>query len=277
MKTALAGIPALPEGIICELYVIRLKNGTILRYTTHQTALVWGGNSFVADVVNLERGIIVSSIEESGLTVQECDITLYPRDSDVFVGGVSLAQFINSGGFDNAIVQIYRARHAYVVHLFEGIVTSAGSDRVSASVKVSDPKMFFNIEMPRNLWQPGCRHLLFDAGCSLNKEDFRHDSSVLSGSGVRIINNGLTQADGFFDLGEIVFTSGANNGEVRSIKDYNTGVIVLTRPLAIAPAIGDTFKAYPGCDGLRTTCVNTFDNELNFGGQPYIPVPEVSV
>jgi len=273
----LAGISALADGIICELYSFKLKNGTFLRYTTHQFDLTWDGHSYLCAPLGFKRGSIPSSSEDFGFTVQEVDVSLYPRDSGVFISGVSLAQFVNEGGFDNAVVTIYRARSTYVVHLFEGLVTQANSDRTSCDLKISDPKMLFNIDMPRNVYQPGCRHVLFDSGCTLNKEDFRHDSSVLTGSSVRVIHNGLTQADSFFDLGEIVFTSGVNNGVIRSIKDYQTGVITLTLPLSVAPAIGDTFKAYPGCDGVRTTCKNTFDNEINFGGQPYVPVPEVTL
>jgi hypothetical protein len=39
----------------------------------------------------------------------------------------------------------------------------------------------------------------------------------------------------------------------------------------VAP--GDTFTIYPGCNKLRTTC-QAFGNDINFGGQPFIPPPE---
>lgn len=277
MKTALAGVASLPDGVICELYEIRLKSGTILRYTTGQSDVVWGGHTFLADVITMERGTIISSIADAGLPVQECEVTLYPKDIEVFIGGESLAQFINRGAFDNAVVVIYRARFAYVVHLFEGFISNASSDRVSSTIKISDPKMMLDVEMPRLIWQPGCRHTLFGPGCLLSKTAFEHSSSVASGSTLSVIQCGLTQANDFFDLGEIVFTSGNNDGFSRSVKNYTVGVVYLSNPLPFIPEIGDTFKIVPGCDGRLVTCNDVFNNKINFGGQPFFPTPEQSV
>lgn len=51
------------------------------------------------------------------------------------------------------------------------------------------------------------------------------------------------------------------------------------------PNIGDTVTFYPGCDGLLTTCkaydastnpTGKFGNDLNFGGEPFLPVTNPS-
>ena len=67
-----------------------------------------------------------------------------------------------------------------------------------------------------------------------------------------------------------------NNGASRSVKSYTPGVITLSLPLLAAPGVGDTFNAYPGCDKQQATCTNKFSNKVNFGGQPYIPLPETA-
>jgi hypothetical protein len=43
------------------------------------------------------------------------------------------------------------------------------------------------------------------------------------------------------------------------------------------PNTGDTFTAYPGCDKTQNTCTSKFNNLVNFGGFPYVPVPEAAI
>jgi hypothetical protein len=50
----------------------------------------------------------------------------------------------------------------------------------------------------------------------------------------------------------------------------------MSKNLGFVPAPGDTFIAYPGCDKTQSTCSGKFSNLVNFGGSPYIPVPETS-
>jgi hypothetical protein len=51
-------------------------------------------------------------------------------------------------------------------------------------------------------------------------------------------------------------------------------LMILTDALPYAPAAGDAFNAYPGCDRTLITCQDTFNNIINFSGVPFIPVPE---
>jgi hypothetical protein len=52
------------------------------------------------------------------------------------------------------------------------------------------------------------------------------------------------------------------------------GVFTLLTPLIYAPAPGDSFVAYPGCDKKLRTCTDKFNNRINYGGEPFTPVPE---
>jgi len=55
-----------------------------------------------------------------------------------------------------------------------------------------------------------------------------------------------------------------------------SGIFVLTQALPYAPAAGDTFVVYPGCDKSQRTCRLKFNNLANFGGFPYVPAPETA-
>ena len=118
---------------------------------------------------------------------------------------------------------------------------------------------------------------LFDNGCQLSKASFVNASSVLTGSTKRTLNCGLVQADGYFDLGTITFTSGDNIGITRTVHHYTVGHLYLAYSLPVLPAISDTFNAYAGCDKRLSTCTDKFNNKANFRGFPFMPVPEASI
>jgi len=76
---------------------------------------------------------------------------------------------------------------------------------------------------------------------------------------------------GYFDYGLITFTSGANVGLSMEIKSYVPGQFVLQLPLPYAAEAGDEYTAVAGCNKSRATCRDTFDNLINFRGEPDIP------
>ena len=85
------------------------------------------------------------------------------------------------------------------------------------------------------------------------------------------------KADGYYDNGQIVFTSGSNSGLTKAIKTYFGRTFFFNSPLPFIPNAGDTFVAYPGCDKQQSTCTSKFNNLANFGGFPYVPVPETAI
>jgi uncharacterized phage protein (TIGR02218 family) len=84
----------------------------------------------------------------------------------------------------------------------------------------------------------------------------------------------------YLRMGKVTFTSGANAGMVRTIKDYNpvTGEIQLQEAFRLAVAVGDAMTIRAGCDRRPVTCksfVNLANpsgtNIENFRGTPFMP------
>lgn len=87
-------------------------------------------------------------------------------------------------------------------------------------------------------------------------------------------DTGRTEAVDYFDQGTITFTSGANNGITRQVKEYAAnGTFTTWLPFPNTVAIGDTYSAIAGCS-LRFSedCIAKFDNVINFGGEPHRPL-----
>jgi uncharacterized phage protein (TIGR02218 family) len=269
MKTSLIGAPGMDPGLVAELYTITFANGSILYYTTADINIVYSGNTYVSGHLLFDRSTITTSV---GVSVDSVTVTIY----ESVISNLGLSILANNGLFDGAWVKILRARQSYTVHLFEGMVSDVSADRTKTVLTLSSGNLLLDIEMPRNSYAPGCINMLFDSGCGLVKSAFAHASAVASGSSDTLLVCGLAQANDYYDLGTITFTSGINVGAIRTIKNYTVGHIYLAYPLANAPAISDTFTAYPGCDKRRATCV-ALGNEAKYRGFPYIPVPEASI
>jgi uncharacterized phage protein (TIGR02218 family) len=133
--------------------------------------------------------------------------------------------------------------------------------------------------MPANLYGNTCRHTLFDVGCTLSAAAFQQASSVVAPApsyNSQNININVSPAAGLtYALGRIVMTSGLNSGLQQRILGWNgVNQIQLAAPFPFTVNVGDQFLIYPGCDKSMTTCT-AFNNLVNYGGYPFIPVPEL--
>jgi uncharacterized phage protein (TIGR02218 family) len=111
----------------------------------------------------------------------------------------------------------------------------------------------------------------------LAKASFANNLVVQAGSTANKIITTSARPDTYFDNGQIVFTSGPNNGLVKAVRQYQGGLISFNSPLPFVPSAGDAFTAYPGCDKTQVTCTNKFSNLVNFEGFPYVPAPETAI
>ena len=124
------------------------------------------------------------------------------------------------------------------------------------------------------LFSPACRATLGDSRCTVNLASFTFAATVTAVTNNRTFNaTALTQADNYFQGGKITFTSGANDGLSMEVKSsaQSTHQVVLQLEMPYAIEVGDTFDIIAGCDKVLSTCVNKFNNVLNFRGEPFVP------
>lgn len=280
---------------VADLFEFNLISGSTLRYTSFQFDILWGGHTYDSGGTTgpfFERDGEGARVRWSrGLETQALDFTVIPQDAEV--DGRPFLEAVRLGVFDGAQIILSRAyfplllgsptpplQPTGVIVLFTGRVGEVNpAGRSMASFNCPSAIELLNINLPRNLYQPGCLNTLFDTACTLLAGDFDVAGTAASGSTVTVVNATLGQATGYFDLGKIVFTSGANNGLVRMVKSYTAGspgTLSLLYPLPSAPLAGDSFTVYPGCDKLKTTCDAKFNNLANFRGMPYVPQPELA-
>jgi putative cofactor-binding repeat protein len=290
--------------IITDLYTFVLLDGTTFRINTSGQNISVTFPSFPGDV-------------RTGTFTFSADVTAYPmpdKDNHTFKWGLGveadsvtirlaaiagnvidglpvLAAFV-AGNMDGALVQVERIYSAPgspgpntsngTIPIMQGNISDINeASREVAEFEVKDRRELLNIPMPFNVYMPGCRWVLYSAGCTLNKASFGVAGTVAAGSGTQQLNvTGPTNPSTYFALGTLKFTSGVNSGQEVEVRTFTSGspnVVLLYKALANAPAAGDSCTLYPGCDKTQSTCLNKFSNLINFGGQPFVPCPETSV
>lgn len=264
-----------------DCYTLTLKSGGVYRYTTWPQDLVLAGNTFVANALLFNRVKIKSSI---GLEVVKLDLDIAAGSNDL-IGSKPFISACMSGDLDGAQLRLDVAimQTAGDTSSLDGILQFRGSiadinvDRLVARMQVKSEIERLDVQVPRLIYQPGCRHSLYDARCKLVPATFQVNNAVIVGSTRSVILNTLAQAAGYFDLGKVTFTSGVLNGLTRTVRSYSPGTLTLGYPLPTVPVTGVTFTVLPGCDKLQGTCSGKFNNLPNFGGFPYVPTPESAV
>jgi uncharacterized phage protein (TIGR02218 family) len=273
--------------LMADLYTLTLKGGTVYRWTSADTPLTVGANTWTcpadtgAGCPLIHRGSIRNA---RGLEVQTTDLTLYCANQPS-IGGVSVQRFSLNGGFDGATVRVERAMMATwgdtsagTVMLFEGSVAGVDPSSTQVILHLKSELEKLQIQMPRITYQPYCNNWIGDAACGVALASWT-DACTATGTPTTTALTGTpAHADGYYSNGVIAFTTGANAGARRAVASYLSGVLVPSIPFPSAPAPGDQFTVFPGCD--RTTgaggCTR-FSNLNRYRGTPFVPVPETSV
>lgn len=290
--TFLNGLGPTSQPYIADLLTIVQANGTITRLTSAPTNIASTSQAispsdptvytFSATGAQFTRGTTKMVV---GLQVDDMALTILSDPATDTLGGVPWPAAARAGALDGATIVLERAFMASwgdtskgTLILFAGVAANIQASRSQIAITVKSPLNVLTNSMPRNVYQPGCLHSLYDAGCTLLVGTFTKTGAVVAGSTTSAIKTNLTDADDYYDLGRIIFTSGVNNGLFRTVQQYfhTGGQVNVAPPLPALPGIGDTFSIYPGCDKKQSTCNTKFSNLAHFRGYPYVPVPETA-
>ncbi|MBI3447223.1 MAG: DUF2163 domain-containing protein [Magnetospirillum sp.] len=165
------------------------------------------------------------------------------------------------------------------VREFLGFVGESDGGGSQFVLNAADARQRLQSPWPRNLYSPSCCEWVGSAGCGIDTAPFAVATTAQAGSSGSVIVLTLSQDNGYFDLGSVEITSGANAGLSRSIRSYvkgSPGAITLMTPFPNDPAVGDHLVLHPGCDGSFSPrgCPKFGGTPtLRFRGQPFVPAP----
>lgn len=268
---------------MADIYEIVLIDGTVLRYTSADMNLTLDGHSYSSSGPILSRSRTTAKI---GLEVDELEV-MVSATLDQTIAGVPWITCARTGVLDGAQLTLKRLfmptwgdTSLGAVTLFVGNVADVDIDGITATLKIKSILELLNINLPKSVFQPGCIHTLFDHACTLDRAANTHAFAVNTAYGIPTTTfvpiAGLVSTPTYYELGVVLFTSGANAGISRSIKGQTGNFITLALPLPAAPSNGDSMLLTPGCDKRQSTCSSKFSNQNNFRGYPYIPSSETA-
>jgi len=241
-----------------ELYLFNKDDEQYWSYTSTDYNIIYNGR-------NYEAALIQSSDKILNANSLKTQITITIDLSNSFV-----RQFIKEPIEGVIQLIIYRKyRNDYKIYwrgYVQGVKFSSKEAKIIVGLKTN--------RLRRNglqrKYQRNCGLPLYSYWCTISEDDsnFYVDGTISNIDGTTIIATIFgTKADGWFVGGKLK----TDNGFCKQKIVYHVGTEIKISKSISSLNIGDTFRAWAGCDHLKATCKDKFDNKLNFGGQPYLP------
>jgi uncharacterized phage protein (TIGR02218 family) len=240
-------------------------------FTDHDRQLVFEGTTFEP-----ESGFTASELRSS------TDLSVDAQDAEGVLRSDRITETdILDGRWDNAEVEVWRVNWSDTsqrVLLRRGAIGQIRRGRLAFVAEVRSLAHVLGQTVGRT-FQATCDAQLGDARCGVDLEDpsYRGNGAVTAALRDRaFVTAGLGGfASGWFTLGTLTWTSGANAGRRAEVAGHALDAGEVTVSLLEAPvrplAIGDTFVIRAGCDKRLETCRAQFSNVANFRGFPHIP------
>lgn len=274
--------PLINDSDLVRTYNIVRRDGRHFRFTDHDREIEVFGNLFSPSVA----GALSAVRKESGMKGVNHDYSGI-IDDDLITHDDLLAGRFNGATVLESIVSWRYPQNGAMQHT-HGVMKRAIFDSNQWSIEVEDVQVLLREPRGRS-YGSKCDFDLGDSNCNKDiSADIIYDATIATritrtdGTINRTIftadptgtgGKSLSNEDGFYTFGKIIWATGANQGVVSEVKTYTqlTKTIELQDPVPVDPEVGDEFILHPGCDHRHTTCRDKFDNLIRFGGFPYIP------
>jgi uncharacterized phage protein (TIGR02218 family) len=239
-----------------ELYEF-IQGDNVYTYTSASTSVFYNFKTYTPKQISREK------ITQTTDPLREPISISFPR-SDAFA-----KNFIAYAADDFTSITIFRGQlnGSIWAATYRGRIVEAVSD--GNTIKLSCESIYTSIQKNglQARYEYTCRHLLYSTQCGANKNSFSNTGTVGSKSNTTItVAAASSRTNGYFSGGILE----DQNGNTRYILSHTGSTLVISKPWPQL-SIGDAVTIYAGCNRARSTCVNKFNNVINFGGFPWIP------
>lgn len=244
-----------------EIYTVELPSGTY-RLTSHDEDVTFDGNVYTAATISRSttplvplgriREITVSIALDHPLVEELQRYGIPPQDSLI-------------------TIRWYFVGDAESDLKWQGYIGGVRTDQQFARIRVpSKVDIAFSCKLPVKTADRTCPHEVFDVGCDLSPlGGFVLLPTVSSVSGTTVVISSISgNPDGWARHGRLKRIA---DDEQRSILEQVGTTLTIDYPFRDLD-IGDDLALYAGCDKTLATCVSKFNNVLNFGGEPVLPL-----
>ncbi|MEN6445556.1 MAG: phage BR0599 family protein [Candidatus Cloacimonas sp.] len=245
-----------------ELYRVFNDSGDIGYYTDASIAIVYSGRTY------LPASIKRSSLEfDSSIGVSKMKVQFVWSDT-------AITGFISQNPVEIIWIEVLRTyldlNPIEINTIFIGQIKNVAFQGIQAEAECISLEFYLNVGIPDKSYQRLCNHFLYDIGCTVLTATYRTTATV-SGFGatsnIVYCSNMVPKEANYYTHGYI-----EARGTTRMIVAYevNADHFTLIYPIPTL-IVGDSINILPGCDRTGKTCLDKFDNMINFLGFEYIP------
>lgn len=263
---------------ITEIYDITFQDGSTAYYTSLDNDIAYNSHTYKAIPIKRSKMQSFSDLQVDKLTIEVGIIGVTIGSNSYTMFEILKRDFLRNAHIVINLID-YVALNA-TWNIFEGWITDEISyDQGVLTLTIGSILDKLQEKFPKFLYTELCQHQLYGSYCGLTKASYKVSGTLAIGSTTSrlysTVFNFANHASGYWNKGEVIFSSGNNNGVKRSVINHQDGYIDVLIPLFSSVSIGDGFDAYPGCDKTGLTCDSKFSNYTNFLGFEYIPKPEI--
>jgi uncharacterized phage protein (TIGR02218 family) len=256
---------------LCWCWKIERADGVVFGFTDHDRMLTISGVDYEPD-----SGFAASEIRSGS------DLAVDAQDAEGVLTSDRITETdILDGRWDNAKIEVRRVNWADTTQNLLMRRGNIGQVRRGKAAFVAEVRSLAHVlnQTVGRTFQYYCDAALGDTRCGINLE-----AAAYKGSGTvaavtadrRFTASGLSAfASGWFELGHVEWTGGANAGRKSEVSRHSFSAGVATIELFEAPVrsvgVGDSFVIRAGCDKQFKTCRARFSNSVNFRGFPHMP------
>lgn len=255
------------------LFELTLAESGTLRYAASQANVVWptGGNTYTAKAVEVSN---ISRRAEGQIVRAVIRFDNVAKD---------MAAYAEAESFDGQAISIKRVWRDALgsADYYNEILNGYMEEVVSIGRQWMEVKAVEGKSLQRQalgpLYQKLCNHRFGDGRC--NADGYADLTSLTasgtadSGSATTLVDDALTQADDYWNYGQIEITHGGVKYR-RKVKDFVAATDTVTFDVALPVAVsnGDAYTIWKGCSQTWNACQAneawgpSADNKANFLG-----------
>ena len=250
---------------LAQCWKMTRRDSTVLAFTDHDQNIVYDGITYQAQGgMNSSAVVSQSSLAVDNLDIEGILSADSIKETDILAGLYDYSEI------ENFIIN-YEDKSQSAISLRKGWL---GEIKIQNNQFVAEVRGFTQALSSHlgELYSSECRANFGDAECGYNLASVTVTGSVTAvADNSRFSDTSRAEANGHFNRGVLTFTSGANLGISREVKEFRNQEVVLSLPMPNEITLADNYTLIRGCDKSFNTCASTYSNAVNFRGEPHVP------
>ena len=239
-----------------HLFDISLKDGKVHYLTSSSNSINHDGKAYLLF---------------SGLSVESVELNDSAQNKIVLHGVFEDQGIANNCDIVGSIISIINYTPEHAEEMLRYICTKQISEELEFKL-ICEPEAIKYNQSLLPIFSKTCRVNFCDKSCKLKIDDFKVIIEVTSQAGKSIVCDGITEySNGYFSNGKLVVEYNDGKKEEFLLKGHFANKIELRSEVIFNLEDIREMKLAPTCDKKIRTCCYSFNNTVNFRGEPDVP------